>query len=97
MPPGAELRLATDDPDYLAWMLEHVTAHPAFAWLARRPADWRERPADWPRHPLRGKGAAPPAAHPAFLRFAPARSEAWTSLAALPATCRYSPYIVTTP
>jgi tRNA (guanine-N7-)-methyltransferase len=45
---GAELRLATDDPDYLAWMLERVTRHSAFEWLARRPADWRERPADWP-------------------------------------------------
>ena len=45
---GAELRLATDERGYLAWMLEHATAHPAFAWLARRPSDWRERPADWP-------------------------------------------------
>jgi tRNA (guanine-N7-)-methyltransferase len=44
----AELRLATDDRGYLAWMLEHLTAHPDFHWLARRPADWRERPADWP-------------------------------------------------
>src|SRR4051794_8760782 len=37
---GAELRLATDDCGYLAWMLEHASAHPGFAWLARRPADW---------------------------------------------------------
>lgn len=65
---GGELRLATDDPDYLAWMLEKTTAHPAFAWQARRAADWRQRPADWP--PTRyeekavGKGIAP-----AFLRF----------------------------
>jgi tRNA (guanine-N7-)-methyltransferase len=44
----AELRLATDDPDYLSWMLEHATDHQAFSWTARRPADWRERPADWP-------------------------------------------------
>ena len=48
MQPGAELRLATDDHDYLSWMLELLTAHPAFAWLARRPTDWRERTADWP-------------------------------------------------
>ena len=48
MQPGAELRLATDDPGYLVWMLEHVTAHPHFVWLARCAADWRERPADWP-------------------------------------------------
>jgi tRNA (guanine-N7-)-methyltransferase len=48
MTPGAELRLATDDPGYFAWMLECVSAHPEFEWLARRPTDWRERPADWP-------------------------------------------------
>ncbi len=68
MQPGAELRLATDDRDYLGWMLEHVTAHPAFAWLARRPADWRERPADWP--PTRYEEKARAAGRtPAFLRF----------------------------
>ncbi|MGD9538981.1 MAG: tRNA (guanosine(46)-N7)-methyltransferase TrmB [Alphaproteobacteria bacterium] len=45
---GAELRLATDHPGYARWMLYHLTRHPAFAWLARGPSDWRERPADWP-------------------------------------------------
>jgi tRNA (guanine-N7-)-methyltransferase len=44
----AELRLATDDAGYFSWMLESVSGHPAFAWLARRPGDWRERPPDWP-------------------------------------------------
>jgi len=48
MTDGAELRLATDDADYFSSMIEEVTRHPAFAWPARRPADWRERPADWP-------------------------------------------------
>ncbi|HEX6441202.1 MAG TPA: tRNA (guanosine(46)-N7)-methyltransferase TrmB [Stellaceae bacterium] len=68
MPEGAELRLATDDPGYLAWMLEHATAHAAFRWLARRPADWRERPPDWP--PTRYEQKAPAAGRtPAFLRF----------------------------
>jgi tRNA (guanine-N7-)-methyltransferase len=46
--PGAELRLATDDPSYLPWMVEHACRHPAFEWLAEGPADWRGRPADWP-------------------------------------------------
>lgn len=46
--PGAELRLATDDPSYLPWMVEHACLHPAFEWLAERPADWRSRPDDWP-------------------------------------------------
>lgn len=45
---GAELRLATDDPGYLAWMLERLMRHAAFAWLAEGPEDWRERPPDWP-------------------------------------------------
>ncbi len=65
---GAELRLGTDDPDYLGWMLEHLTAHPAFEWLARRPADWRERAPDWPatRYEERARAAGRTAA---FLRF----------------------------
>lgn len=45
---GAELRLATDDQDYLVWMLRHLQAHPDFAWTAARADDWRHRPADWP-------------------------------------------------
>jgi tRNA (guanine-N7-)-methyltransferase len=65
---GAELRLATDDRDYLVWMLERATAHPAFRWLARRPADWRERLPDWP--PTRYEEKARAAGRdPAFLRF----------------------------
>ena len=44
----AELRIATDDDGYLCWILERITDHSAFEWLARRPRDWRERPADWP-------------------------------------------------
>jgi tRNA (guanine-N7-)-methyltransferase len=43
---GGELRLASDDPTVLRWMLEKTWRHPAFRWLARSPADWRERPAD---------------------------------------------------
>jgi tRNA (guanine-N7-)-methyltransferase len=45
---GAELRLATDHPGYLAWMLEHLRADGRLEWLARRPGDWRSRPPDWP-------------------------------------------------
>jgi len=66
MSDGAELRLATDDPDYFSWMLEYVTGHPAFAWLVRRPRDWRERPPGWP--PTRYEEKARAAGHsPAFL------------------------------
>ncbi len=69
MTDGAELRLATDDRDYLRQMLEEVTGHPDFEWLARRPGDWRERPADWPptRYEEKARAAGRP---PAFLRFA---------------------------
>jgi tRNA (guanine-N7-)-methyltransferase len=44
--PDGELRLATDDPDYLVWMLRHVLAHPAFEWTAKTAEDWRRIPAD---------------------------------------------------
>jgi tRNA (guanine-N7-)-methyltransferase len=62
----AELRFASDDPGYVAWTLERVTAHEAFTWLAQRPADWLSRPEDWP--PTRYEQKA---LHgiPVFLRF----------------------------
>ena len=65
---GGELRLATDDPDYLTWMLEKTTAHPAFEWRARRAADWRRRPADWPPSRYEQKALAR-GATPTYLRF----------------------------
>jgi tRNA (guanine-N7-)-methyltransferase len=64
---GAELRLATDDVDYLRWMLERAPVHPDFEWLARRPGDWRERPADWPQTRYEQKAIAAGRA-PTFLR-----------------------------
>jgi tRNA (guanine-N7-)-methyltransferase len=67
MIPGAELRIATDDPSYLPWMVEHACTHPAFDWLAERPADWRERPADWPPTRYEKKMLA---GKPVFLRLA---------------------------
>lgn len=48
MKPGAELRIATDDPSYREWILERVTDHPWFDWTAAGPDDWRRRSADWP-------------------------------------------------
>jgi tRNA (guanine-N7-)-methyltransferase len=66
---GAELRLATDDVEYLRWMLERAPAHPDFAWLARRPEDWRLRPADWPQTRYEAKAIAA-GRRPAFLRLA---------------------------
>ncbi|HWE74629.1 MAG TPA: tRNA (guanine(46)-N(7))-methyltransferase TrmB [Stellaceae bacterium] len=49
---GAELRIATDDPDYGEWIAERVAVHPDFAPLPVDP-----RPADWPptRYELKAK------------------------------------------
>jgi tRNA (guanine-N7-)-methyltransferase len=67
MTDGAELRLATDDRNYLFWMLERVTDHAAFKWLAGGPSDWSERPEDWP--PTRYEEKARAAGRvPVFLR-----------------------------
>ncbi|NNG03454.1 MAG: tRNA (guanosine(46)-N7)-methyltransferase TrmB [Inquilinus sp.] len=45
----AALRLASDDPRQIDWMLLQLRRHPAFRWTVRRAADWRGRPDDWPR------------------------------------------------
>jgi tRNA (guanine-N7-)-methyltransferase len=65
---GAEFRVGSDDPNYIAWTLAHVTAHPAFQWLAESPADWRRRPADWPETRYERK-ALLAGRKPAYLRF----------------------------
>ncbi len=46
MKPGAELRVATDIPDYVRQTLEQVPRH-GFDWLAECPADWRTPWDDW--------------------------------------------------
>jgi len=66
MKPGAELRFASDDAGYLAWTLERLMAHPAFAWTAKRAADWKMRPANWPQTRYEAKALHGP---PAYLRF----------------------------
>lgn len=64
--PGAELRCATDHPDYLDWMLYHVGRSAAFEWLAEGPKDWRDR---WDDHiPTRYETKAL-AGRPSYLRF----------------------------
>jgi tRNA (guanine-N7-)-methyltransferase len=45
---GAEFRLATDDPTYLAWSLTVMERHAQqFEWLAERPSDFLEPPGGW--------------------------------------------------
>ena len=69
MKDGAELRLATDDPGQLRWMLEQMSRAPAFRWTARGPGDWRTRPADWPATRYEEKSASQGRAS-TFLRYA---------------------------
>ncbi len=68
MRPGAELRVASDDPTYIGWALAHLVRHPAFAWTARGPADWRARTVDWPGTRYESK-ALREGRQPVFLRF----------------------------
>lgn len=44
---GAELRVATDIPDYVRQTLEQVPRH-GFEWLAEQASDWRQPWDDWP-------------------------------------------------
>lgn len=65
---GAELRLASDDPGLVDWMLDQVWHHPDFEWLARSAEDWRQRPEDWPETRYEAKARAA-GRQPVFLRF----------------------------
>lgn len=49
MKSGAELRIASDIPDYVRSSLLAVRQNGQFQWTAQRPADWRERADDWPQ------------------------------------------------
>lgn len=45
--PGGVLRMASDDTDYIAWMLQHMMQEPRFTWTAETPEDWKRAPQDW--------------------------------------------------
>jgi len=68
MKDGAALRFASDDAGYAAWTLERLQAHPAFTWMARRAADWRERPQDWPETRYEAKALHGPPVYLSFQR-----------------------------
>jgi tRNA (guanine-N7-)-methyltransferase len=65
--PDAELRIATDDEDYLAWILEHLAANAAFRWSEVAAARRRERPGDWAPTRYEQKAIAA-GRRPAYLR-----------------------------
>ena len=55
---GAELWFATDHMGAARWTLQHLTRHPAFAWTAQRPTDWRNPPKGWQPTRYQAKAAA---------------------------------------
>lgn len=64
--PGGELRIATDHPGYLDWILAHMTRCRDFDWLAERSSDWLNRPDDWQPTRYERKSLA---GRPHYLRF----------------------------
>ncbi len=44
---GGELRIASDDMNYIRWSLEHLMKSTDFEWTAQTAEDWRRPPADW--------------------------------------------------
>lgn len=56
--PSGELRVATDDPGYLAWILAALVARPELEWSVQRAADWRLRPPEWPATRYEAKALA---------------------------------------
>ncbi len=72
--PGGELRLASDHPGYVTWMLAALRGQDVLRWTAMRASDWRARPGDWP--PTRYEEKALAAGRPCvFLRFRAGRPE----------------------
>lgn len=72
MRPGAELRIASDIPDYVYWTLAQMHRFAGFSWRARRAEDWRERPNDWPatRYEQKAKAQGRKASYLSFERTA---------------------------
>jgi len=65
---GAELRVASDIPDYVRWTLMHAQSAKGFEWTATRADDWRIRPEDWPQTRYEAKALREGRA-PAYLIF----------------------------
>lgn len=65
MPAGAELRIATDHPGYLVWILRQMQNSEEFRWTAASSADWTKPPPDWreTRFEEKGQQAGRPATY----------------------------------
>ncbi len=61
MSPGAELRIGTDHPGYMAWTMTVMQGRDDFIWTAEKANDWRLPPAGWPetRYAAKAKAAKP--------------------------------------
>jgi tRNA (guanine-N7-)-methyltransferase len=64
----AELRIASDHPLTVSWVLFQLGRRADFEWTARRPDDWRQPVADWPVTRYEEKSRAEGRV-PAYLRF----------------------------
>ncbi len=69
MKPGAELHLASDSPEYMAWSLRQILRHGGFEWLASAARDWRLPPSGWTQTRYEAK-ALREGRKPVYLRFA---------------------------
>ena len=65
---GGAFNFASDIDTYVDWTLNLCDRHPAFAWLAERPADWHEPYPGWPGTRYEEK-AIREGRRPAYLRF----------------------------
>ncbi|WP_366654016.1 tRNA (guanine(46)-N(7))-methyltransferase TrmB [Fodinicurvata sp. EGI_FJ10296] len=45
---GGTLRMASDHPIMVDWMLRQARPHPSFTWEVSGVGDWRNRPEGWP-------------------------------------------------
>ena len=70
MKPGAELRVGTDHPTYMMWLMMMMQNQKDFIWIAESSRDWRTPPSDWPetRYAAKAKASSTPCAYFTFLK-----------------------------
>lgn len=65
---GAELRISSDVPDLVDWVIVQFDRQRDFIWLANSAADWCDQPLDWPETRYASK-ALRQGRRPYYLRF----------------------------